>query len=392
MKLNARQVETAKPSDKDYKLPDGNGLFLLVKSNGAKYWRYRYTFAGKEKLLAIGVYPAVSLATARLKRDEARQNVAAGVDPVKAKNYGVAALAAKSITFREMAEEWHAFKSPRWSTGYAADILEAFKKDIYPAVGALAVIDIEPVMMLKALRKIEARGATEKAAKTRRWCGEVFRYAVATGRAKYNPVSELNSAMEGHEGESFPFLTAAEIPDFLTAVENYGGSSLPKLGVQIMMLGGLRTHELRHSQWEWVDFDNRLWEFPATVMKMDRPHLVPLSDQLIILLRDLQKLTGRFANMFPGRNDPSSVMSAGTINRMIHAIGYKDRVVGHGFRHTFSTILNDEGFNSDWVELQIAHVDKNRIRGTYNHALYLEGRRNMVQWYADYIDGLRLIW
>lgn len=391
MKLTARQVETAKPADKDYKLPDGAGLFLLVKTSGAKYWRYRYTYAGKERMLAIGVYPSVTLAAARQKRDEARQNVAAGVDPVKAKNYGAAAVAAKTITFKEIATEWHDFKSARWSPGYAKDILEAFEKDIFPAVGRLPVADIEPVVMLAALRKIEARGATEKAAKTRRWCGEVFRYAVATGRAKYNPVGELNSAMQGHESSSFPFLTADELPDFLTAVEEYSGSPLPRLGIQIMMLAGLRTFELRNSKWAWVDFDKKLWEIPAEIMKMDRPHLVPLSRQLVELLRELYQLTGRFANMFPGRNDPSNVMSENTINQMIHKLGYKGQVVGHGFRHTFSTILNDNGFNADWVEIQIAHVDKNKIRGIYNHALYLEGRREMMQWYADFIDGLKLL-
>ncbi|QPT15200.1 integrase arm-type DNA-binding domain-containing protein [Serratia rubidaea] len=386
MKLNARQVDTAKPKDKDYKLPDGNGLFLLVKSTGAKYWRYRYTFAGREKMLAIGVYPAVSLSAARDKRDDARRLVAEGKDPVAAKNRGAAT---RAITFKDIAHEWHEFKKPSWSDVYAEDILEAFNKDIFPAVGGLSVADIEPVQMLAALRVIEGRGATEKAAKTRRWCGEVFGYAVATGRAKYNPVSELRKAMKGHKGVSFPFLEAEELPEFLSAVDGYLGSPLPKLGVKIMMLAGLRTRELRYSKWEWVDFDNALWEIPAEFMKKGRPHLVPLSRQLISLLKELYALTGRFENMFPGRVNPNKVMSESTINRMIHLIGYKDRVVGHGFRHTFSTILNDQGFNSDWVELQIAHVDKNKVRGVYNHALYLEGRREMVQWYSDYVDQLR---
>ncbi|WP_413725380.1 tyrosine-type recombinase/integrase [Sodalis sp. RH16] len=391
MKLNARQVETARPEAKDYKMPDGAGLFLLVKSTGAKYWRYRYTFTGKEKMLAIGVYPAVSLAAARQRRDEARQNVAAGVDPVKAKNYGAAATAAKTITFREIAAEWHSFKKPRWSEGYAKDIIEAFSKDIFPAVGAMPIIDIEPVDMLAALRVIEARGATEKAGKTRRWCGEVFRYAVATGRAKYNPVGELKSAMQSHEGERYPFLVAEELPDFLRAVEDYSGSVLAKLGIKILMLVGLRPGELRRGKWSEVDFDERLWAIPKERMKKRRDHLVPLSEQTILLLRELQKITGRFENMFPGRNDPSNVMSENTINQMIVAIEYKDRIVGHGFRHTMSTILNDQGFNSDWIEEQIAHADKNVIRGTYNHARYLEGRREMMQWYADYIDTLQLI-
>lgn len=387
MKLTARQVETARSGDKDYKMPDGRGLFLLVKTSGAKYWRYRYTFAGKEKLLALGVYPAVSLANARDKRDAARKHVAAGMDPVKAK--ANKATVAKPVTFKNMATEWHDFKKPRWSPSYAADILKAFKKDIFPAVGRLPVAEIEPVQILAVLRGIENRGATEKAAKTRRWCREVFSYAVATGRAKFNPVSELKSAMAGHKGKSFPNLSAAELPAFIAVVEGYQGSPLPRLGLQIMMLAGLRTYELRHSKWAWVNFDNRLWEIPAEVMKMDRPHMVPLSDQLVSLLKQLHRFTGQSLNMFPGRNDPTKVMSENTINKMIHTLGYKGKVVGHGFRHTFSTILNDKGFNADWVEIQIAHVDKNNIRGVYNHALYMEGRREMMQWYADYIDQLR---
>ncbi|MGG2141734.1 tyrosine-type recombinase/integrase [Symbiopectobacterium sp. RP] len=392
MKLNARQIETAKPGDKDYKLPDGDGLFLLIKTSGAKYWRYRYIFAGKEKMLAIGVYPAVSLAAARRKRDEARQNVAAGIDPVKVKNYGASAAAAKTITFKEIAIEWHEFKKNRWSPRYAADILEAFGKDIFPALGNLAVAEIEPVMMLAALRKVEAHGATEKAAKTRCWCGEVFRYAVATGRAKFNPAGELKSAMVKHKSTRHPFLRVDQLPDFLMAVDGYTGSIITRLGLQILMLSGLRTQELRYSQWDWVDLDGeKLWSIPAEVMKMSRPHIVPLSSQLIALLRELKTLSGRYRNMFPGRNDPSKVMSNNTINRMIATIGYKGRVVGHGFRHTMSTVLNDQGFNPDWIELQLAHVDKNVIRGTYNQALYLDGRREMMQWYADYIDHLRLI-
>lgn len=392
MKLTARQVETAKPNDKDYKLSDGNGLVLLVKTSGAKYWRYRYTFAGKEKMLAIGVYPVVSLAAARQKRDEARQNVAAGVDPVRAKNYGAAAAKAKTITFQEITLEWQEFKRPRWSVNYAEDMLEAFNLHIFPAIGALPVVDIEPVVMLSALRKIESRGSVARAAKIRRWCSEVFRYAIATGRAKFNPAGELKSAMITPQSAHYPSLKAEELPAFLAAVDAFTGSFLAKLGLKILMLTGLRTKELRHSKWEWVDLDGeRVWSIPAEVMKMSRPHIIPLSSQLVALLRELKTFSGRYENMFPGSHDPSKIMSGNAINGVISAIGYKGKVVGHGFRHTMSTILNDQGFNPDWIELQLAHVDKNLIRGTYNQALYLDGRREMMQWYADYIDKLRLI-
>ncbi|WP_272518207.1 MULTISPECIES: tyrosine-type recombinase/integrase [unclassified Providencia] len=389
MKLSARQVETAKPEIKDYKLSDGAGLFLLVRTNGAKYWRYRYQFAGREKMYAIGVYPEITLAEARQKRDEARRKVLDGIDPVKARQ--VKAVSDVENTFRKLSIEWHEFKKSRWSAGYASDILEAFKMDIYPVIGELPVDSIEPIYALKALSAIEQRGATEKASKVRRWTSEVFKYAIATGRAKYNPVAELKSAMKGHVSSRFPFLTANELPDFLSAVSDYSGDPTTVLATKILMLTGLRTAELRFGEWSEIDFDARLWSIPRDKMKKRKDHLVPLSDQVIVLLKELSRLSGRFKYMFPNRSDPMKVMSENTINAMIKRIGWEGRIVGHGFRHTMSTILNDQGFPADWIELQLAHVDKNVIRGTYNHAQYLEGRREMLQWYADYIDKLCLI-
>ncbi|MGJ7345211.1 tyrosine-type recombinase/integrase [Morganella morganii] len=389
MKLSARQVETAKPEIKDYKLPDGAGLFLLVKTNGAKYWRYRYQFAGREKMYAIGVYPDVSLADARTKRDEARLKLKEGIDPVKARQVKI--VSGRENTFRRLSVEWHEFKKSRWSEGYAADILEAFNKDIYPLIGDLPVDGIEPIYALKALSAIEQRGATEKASKVRRWTSEVFKYAIATGRAKYNPVAELRSAMRGHVSSRYPFLLLHEIPDFLSALENYAGNPVTVIATKMLMLSGLRTVELRKGEWSEVDFDNKTWTIPKERMKKRKAHIVPLSDQLLALLHELQRYSGRYTCMFPGRSDPMKPMSEGTVNGLIKRVGFEGRVVGHGFRHTMSTILNEKGFSSDWIELQLAHVDKNIIRGTYNHALYLEGRREMLQWYADEIDRQCLI-
>lgn len=389
MKLSARQVETAKPEIKDYKLPDGAGLFLLVKTNGAKYWRYRYQFAGREKMYAIGVYPDVSLADARAKRDEARLKLKEGIDPVKARQVKI--VSGRENTFRRLSVEWHEFKKSRWSEGYAADILEAFNKDIYPLIGDLPVDSIEPIYALKALSAIEQRGATEKASKVRRWTSEVFKYAIATGRAKYNPVAELRSAMRGHVSSRYPFLLLHEIPDFLSALENYAGNPVTVIATKMLMLSGLRTVELRKGEWSEVDFDNKTWTIPKERMKKRKAHIVPLSDQLLALLHELQRYSGRYTCMFPGRSDPMKPMSEGTVNGLIKRVGFEGRVVGHGFRHTMSTILNEKGFSSDWIELQLAHVDKNIIRGTYNHALYLDGRREMLQWYADEIDRQCLI-
>lgn len=389
MKLSARQVETAKPEIKDYKLPDGAGLFLLVKTNGAKYWRYRYQFAGREKMYAIGVYPDVSLADARTKRDEARLKLKEGIDPVKARQVKI--VSGRENTFRRLSAEWHEFKKSRWSEGYAADILEAFNKDIYPLIGDLPVDSIEPIYALKALSAIEQRGATEKASKVRRWTSEVFKYAIATGRAKYNPVAELRSAMRGHVSSRYPFLLLHEIPDFLSALENYAGNPVTVIATKMLMLSGLRTVELRKGEWSEVDFDSKTWTIPKKRMKKRKAHIVPLSDQLVALLHELQQYSGRYTCMFPGRSDPMKPMSEGTVNGLIKRVGFEGRVVGHGFRHTMSTILNEKGFSSDWIELQLAHVDKNIIRGTYNHALYLDGRREMLQWYADEIDRQCLI-
>lgn len=389
MKLSARQVETAKPEIKDYKLPDGAGLFLLVKTNGAKYWRYRYQFAGREKMYAIGVYPDVSLADARAKRDEARLKLKEGIDPVKARQVKI--VSGRENTFRRLSAEWHEFKKSRWSEGYAADILEAFNKDIYPLIGDLPVDSIEPIYALKALSAIEQRGATEKASKVRRWTSEVFKYAIATGRAKYNPVAELRSAMRGHVSSRYPFLLLHEIPDFLSALENYAGNPVTVIATKMLMLSGLRTVELRKGEWSEVDFDSKTWTIPKERMKKRKAHIVPLSDQLVALLHELQRYSGRYTCMFPGRSDPMKPMSEGTVNGLIKRVGFEGRVVGHGFRHTMSTILNEKGFSSDWIELQLAHVDKNIIRGTYNHALYLDGRREMLQWYADEIDRQCLI-
>lgn len=385
VKLSARQVDSAKPQEKDYKLSDGGGLFLLVKKNGAKYWRLRYRIAGVEKMYAAGVYPDVSLLEARKRRDEARLKIADGTDPVKSRKAKVTSN--KENTFRNLSVEWHSFKKSRWSAGYASDILEAFEMDIYPAIGDLPVDSIEPIYALSALAKIEARGATEKANKTRRWTSEVFKYAIATGRAKYNPVSELKSAMKGHISERYPFLRKHEIPEFLMAADNYNGSRITVLAMKILMLTGLRTAELRFGEWSEINFEEKTWFIKSSKMKKRKDHIVPLSTHVIELLTELHALSGRFNNMFPNRSDPMKVLSDGTINKMIQGIGWEGRIVGHGFRHTMSTILNDQRFDKDFIELQLAHVDKNNIRGTYNHAMYLEGRREMMQWYADFITG-----
>ncbi|EPY6988641.1 tyrosine-type recombinase/integrase [Klebsiella quasipneumoniae] len=389
MKLNARQVDAAKPREKAYKLTDGAGLYLEVVPSGSRYWRMKYRFNGKEKRMAFGVYPAVSLAQARALRDEAKKKLAEGIDPSFAKKEEKLVRDVQlNNTFQAVALEWHGTKVSRWSEGYASDIIEAFNKDIFPYIGQQPVNEIKPLVLLNVLRRMESRGATEKAKKVRQRCSEVFRYAIVTGRAEYNPAADLTSAMSGHESKHYPFLTVEELPDFFKALAGYTGSPLVVLAARLLILTGVRTGELRGAFWSEFDLEKAVWEIPAERMKMKRPHLVPLSTQALEIVQQLKGMTGQYPLVFPGRNDPRKTMSEASINQVFKRIGYTGKVTGHGFRHTMSTILHEEGFNTAWIETQLAHVDKNAIRGTYNHALYLEGRREMMQWYADCIDNI----
>ncbi|HBV6665465.1 TPA: tyrosine-type recombinase/integrase, partial [Klebsiella pneumoniae] len=386
MKLNARQVDAAKPKEKAYKLADGAGLYLEVVPSGSRYWRMKYRFNGKEKRMAFGVYPAVSLAQARALRDEAKKKLAEGIDPSFAKKEEKLVRDVRlHNTFQAVALEWHGTKVSRWSEGYASDIIEAFNKDIFPYIGQQPVNEIKPLVLLNVLRRMESRGATEKAKKVRQRCSEVFRYAIVTGRAEYNPAADLTSAMSGHESKHYPFLTVEELPDFFKALSGYTGSPLIVLAARLLILTGVRTGELRGAFWSEFDLEKAVWEIPAERMKMKRPHLLPLSTQALEIVQQLKVMSGQYPLVFPGRNDPRKTMSEASINQVFKRIGYTGKVTGHGFRHTMSTILHEEGFNTAWIETQLAHVDKNAISGTYNHAQYMEGRREMMQWYSDYL-------
>lgn len=389
MALTDVKVRTAKPLDKPYKLADGGGLYLLVNANGSRYWRMKYRVMGREKLLSIGVYPDVSLAVARQKRDEARRSLAAGDDPGAIKKAEKQARKiATANTFESIAREWHKSKADRWSLRYREEILSTFEKDIFPYIGIKPIADIKPLELLETLKRMEKRGALEKMRKVRQRCGEVFRYAIITGRAEYNPAPDLAGALAVHKKQHLPFLTAQELPSFLEDLAGYTGSVITKTATYLIMYTGVRNQELRFARWQDIDLENAMWEVPAEHMKMRRPHKVPLSRQAISLLKQLKPITGHYSFIFIGRNDQRKPISKESINQVIELLGYKGRLTGHGFRHTMSTILHEQGFNSAWIELQLAHVDKNAIRGAYNHAQYLEGRREMMQWYADFLSGL----
>lgn len=388
-KLTARQVDTAKPKEKPYKLSDGGGLYLEVAPNGSRYWRMKYRINGKEKRLSFGVYPIVSLAVARDEREKAKRILATGGDPGEVKKAGkLAQKLSIENTFEAIAREWHKSKADRWSLRYRDEIIDTFEKDIFPFIGKRPIAEIKPMELLETLKRMEKRGALEKMRKVRQRCGEVFRYAIITGRAEYNPAPDLASALTPPKKQHFPFLTAQELPYFLNDLAGYTGSVITKTATRIIMLTGVRTQELRFARWQDIDLDKGMWNIPPEVMKMKRPHVVPLSTQVVDLFDSLRPITGAYPLVFIGRNDHRKPISKESVNQVIELLGYKGRLTGHGFRHTMSTILHEQGYNSAWIETQLAHVDKNSIRGTYNHAKYLDGRREMLQWYADYMDNL----
>jgi integrase len=381
--LTVKQIEAAKPKDKPYRLLDANGLYLYVPVSGKKVWQLRYKMAGKEKVLTVGKYPLMPLQEAREKAFEARKGISDGIDPVQSKRKIDA-----NDSFDSIYNEWYEHKKEVWSEGYALEMSRMFKDDILPMIGSLNINEIEPMQILAVIRHFESRGAMERANKARRRCGEVFRYAIVTGRAKYNPSPDLADAMKGYRKKNFPFLPAEQIPAFNAALAGFTGSIISKVATQVLQYTAMRTKELRSMQWANVDFETRLFTIDEEEMKGRRTHLVPMSDQVADLLHMLRPMTEPVSTfVFAGRNDKKKPISENAVLLVIRQIGYEGLTSGHGFRHQFSTVLNENGWPHDAIEKQLAHSDKNSIRGIYNHAQYMDKRREMMQWWADWIDG-----
>ncbi|MGG5157155.1 tyrosine-type recombinase/integrase [Citrobacter portucalensis] len=380
--LTIKQIDAAKPKDKPYRLLDSNGLYLYVPVTGKKVWQLRYKIDGKEKVLTVGKYPLMSLQEARDKAWLAKKDVSAGVDPVKAKK-----LSVKDNSFGSIFQEWYEHKKQVWSEVYSTELSRMFKDDILPLIGGMEINEIEPMQILEVIRRFEGRGAMERANKARRRCGEVFRYAIVTGRAKYNPAPDLADAMKGYRKKNYPFLPADQIPAFNKAISGFSGSIVSKIATQVLQYTVLRTKELRSMQWSNVDFETRTITIAEEVMKGRRPHLVPMSDQVVSLLEMLMPVTQPISNfVFAGRNDKTKPISENAVLLVIRQIGYEGLASGHGFRHQFSTIMNEHEWPADAIEKQLAHANSGSIRGIYNHAQYMDKRREMMQWWADWLD------
>lgn len=380
--LTIKQIDAAKPKDKPYRLLDSNGLYLYVPVTGKKVWQLRYKLDGKEKVLTVGKYPLMSLQEARDKAWIAKKDVSVGVDPVKAKK-----LSVKDNSFGSIYQEWYEHKKQVWSEVYSTELSRMFQDDILPLIGGMEIHQIEPMQILEVIRRFEDRGAMERANKARRRCGEVFRYAIVTGRAKYNPAPDLADAMKGYRKKNYPFLPADQIPAFNKALAGFSGSIVSKIATQVLQYTVLRTKELRSMQWSNVDFETRTITIAEDVMKGRRPHLVPMSDQVVSLLETLRPVTQPISSfVFAGRNDKTKTISENAVLLVIRQIGYEGLASGHGFRHQFSTIMNEHEWPADAIEKQLAHANSGSIRGIYNHAQYMDKRREMMQWWADWLD------
>jgi integrase len=387
-KLTDPRVRNAKPKERPYKLSDGAGMYCLVKPNGGKYWRLKYRFGGKEKVLAMGIYPDVKLKAARAKRKAARELLDAGKDPGLAKKEAARQEAMRANnTFEGMAREWQAKQLHRWTPGHAKKVIASLEQNIFPALGARPIADITPAELLDVLQVMENRGVLYLAGAVLQRCSAVFRYAIASCRLKTNPAADLKGALRTAHARNYAHLSEKDIPDFLKALDGYGGYKTTKLAIRLLMLTFVRTGELRGARWDEIDMANKLWRIPAERMKMGVEHLVPLSDQAIDVLEELQPITGRYDLLFPGRDNVRKPICENAILYSLHRMGYKGRATGHGFRSTASTILNEMGFPSDAIERQLAHGERDKVRAAYNKALYMDKRTEMMQAWASYLDS-----
>lgn len=391
MRLTNTEVKNAKHNEpgKKNKRFDGGGLYLHLCANGSKYWRMKYRYAGKEKLLSIGTYPAVSLKEARVKRDEAKKQLNDGVDPSEFKQ--LAKLTDDHDSFEHVAREWHTKHKSNWSEDHGKRILTRLEKDIFPWLGQKSIGGITAQELLAVLRRIESRGALETAHRAMQNCGQVFRYAVAIGKAERDPSGDLKGALPPTKKKHLASITdPKKIGELLRAIDGYEGHFVSKCAMRLAPLVFVRPGELRHAEWSEIDLDNAEWKIPAEKMKMNQVHIVPLSTQAIEILDENQPLTGNGRYVFPSIRTNKRPMSENTVLAGLRRLGYsKEEMTGHGFRSMASTLLNEQGWHRDAIERQLAHAERDTVRASYNYAEYLPERRKMMQAWSDYLESLK---
>lgn len=393
MKLTALQCQKASPKDKAYKLTDGAGLYLEVMPTGAKYWRLQYHYAGKRPRISLGVYPEVSLSDAREKRFECRQMLKKGFNPGEERNrQKLHTKIAQINTFELLAREWHQTKLEGWTPDHAAGVFHRLEQDVFPFIGSMPIDTVTAPDVIATIRKIEDRGANELARRALQNVGRIFRYAMVTGRAERDPTYKMAEALRPQSKGHYASIDASELPKFLNALRANAAHMLPttKMAMEILMLTFVRTGELIGATWEEFDLEAKIWVIPARRMKMNRDHLVPLSDQVVAKLNLLKsQAPGYSSYVFRQTRKPREPISNVTILRAIERLGYKGRMTGHGFRAlAMSTIKEKLGYRHEVIDRQLAHVPYSKVTRAYDRAEFLDDRRRMMQDWANYIDGI----
>lgn len=390
MSLTDIAIKNAKPREKPYKVSDEKGMYLEVRPNDSYWWRLKYRFGGKEKLLSLGTYPEVTLKEARWKCDAARLLLREGKDPsaerkAEKRTQRLHSQNAFELVAREYIEKY----ANRWGKSHRHYVQRRLEANIFPDLGNRALAEIEAPELLDVIRKMEARGAHDLAHRVMQVCSQVFRYGIATGRCARDPAADLRGALTPHKKRHMAVVRAEDYPQLLASIEAYEGDLQTRLALKMLALTFVRTQELIGAEWQEFDFEAAMWVLPADRMKMKAEHLVPLSRQALAVLEDLRRINGESRYVFAGIN-PRKPMSNNTMLYALYRMGYRSRMTGHGFRSVASTILNEiSGFRSDVIERQLAHCERNAVRGAYNRAEYLPERRKMMQWWADYLDKLR---
>lgn len=382
--LTDSQIRNLRPPDRPRKLADSRGLYLHLMPNGGRYWRFDYRFHGKRKTLALGVYPDTSLAKARARHLEARERLADGADPAAAKQV-------LSEDFETVARQWFA----RWKTGrnerHAVYVIRRLEADVFPEIGSRPLSDLSASTFRDVVQKIERRGALDIAKRVLQTCGQIMRYAVVNDLASHNPVAGVKPAdiLKPHQRRNYPRVGEKDLPALLRAIDGYVGGEHTRLALQLMALTFVRTAELIGARWSEFDMEKARWSIPAERMKMKTPHIVALSTQAKDILKRLKEISFDQELVFPGDVNPKKPMSNNTLLFALYRMGYRSRMTGHGFRGVASTILHEQGWPHEHIELQLAHQQRNAVSAAYNHALYLESRAKMMQAWADHLDKLR---
>ena len=386
-KLAATAVKNAKPKEKPYKMADGGGLYLLVNPNGKKYWRFKYRIGTKEKLLALGVYPEVTLSEARENTLGARALLRKGIDPNEQRKLNKLEL--QEDTFETVAKEWWAKEKGHWSEKHADRVWQTISDTVLGEIGSVRISKVTPQQCLAIIKKIDERGALDVAKRVRQRILNIYRYAISTGRARHNPVAELDDIITKRKVTHRAALKKEELPLFLKELDNNSSiTNLTQLALKLLILTFVRPGELRAARWEEFDFNSKEWRIPASRMKMNEEHIVPLSDQTIAVLKELKEVSGNFDLVFPGSHNWRKPMSDNTLTYAIRK-RLNFNATAHGFRAVASTVLNedeDAGFRSEVIERQLAHRERNKVRAAYNRAQYLKERREMMQWWGNYLE------